>query len=519
MGLSKILDSFKIIKDKTTEILIHSENKLGENKFRKVLFLLFCVFLFFVSYYISKDMLSGKIYLKIAAIIALLVALYLIKRLETFFYLLIFSLPFINFPLVAKFDALNFANGLYAFFLFIYLFRGVINNKILIPRTYLDWPIGLTIFVFFISIIQTRYITHVVYVIKKSFINAPYFRSIFQLGLFIFIMSSFYVTVSFLKDKEKIKTTIRIWICSSIVVALLGLYGYFFASYGMPFASKFLVAHTTRICSVFKEPIFYGLYFASVIPLLYSLILNKSYILPKKYMYIAFVLNMVAMFLSLSRSSWMATIVTIIIISSMNMKFKSLRAKIAAVIIIIILVLSIVAGVFFVSQFVSQANVEKSVLNIFTGKDFSALARVDAMATAWAIFKSHPIFGAGLGNYYFHYLDMSPFYDIIYTWFKESTPSINPDANNMYLTVMSETGILGFMCVLSIFLSIFFNIIKTLKKPGNEYWKPFLKGYLGSIVFLLIIYLFTSTLVYVFIWVMFGIIVAIQRQAKTSDQS
>ncbi|MFH1452398.1 MAG: O-antigen ligase family protein, partial [Armatimonadota bacterium] len=327
--------------------------------------------------------------------------------------------------------------------------------------------------------------------------------------------SSFYMTVAKLKDKESIKKAVRVWLWSSAFIAFLGLYGYFGIKLGLPMANKFLIYDLSRIKSTFKEPIFYGFYLASVIPLLYSLILNKSYLLPRKYLYGFLAINLLAMFFTLSRATWVAVIITIVIISAVNLKFKSVKVKIAAVTVIILIVIMIASAIFVISARTATERFEKSVTNIFSGKDFSALARLDAMATAWAIFYEHPVLGGGFGNYYFLYQKYSPFYEILYTW----DEWVHPDANNMYLTVMAESGLLGLAAVLSIFLTMFINIIKYLRICRDKYWDPFLKGYLGSIIFILIIYMFTSTLMYLFLWVMFGIIFAIQRQCMLAENT
>lgn len=513
--LSDLAEFFKNVKDKAAGGIIFLENKLGENKFRKIMLILFCVFLIIASYEASKEIFTGAVYFKTALIIILAVSFYVLKSPMSLYYILIFVLPFTDFPFTIGFDAFSFVNAIYACFLFVYFFVSVINNKIVIPKTYLNWPIGITIFIFFTSIIQTRFVGEGRYVIKGSFINAPYFRTLFQLSLFIFVVSSLYLTVLILKKEENLKKAIRIWIYSGTFIALLGIYGYFGAKYGLPMASSFVTFDISRIKSTLKEPIFYGIYLATLIPLLFSLILNKSDILPRKFLFTSFTINMAAMFLSMSRASWAAAILTIVLISSINIKFKSLRKKILVITSVIIILAVLIGAIFLIANKVAPETVNKSVLNIFTGKDFSALARIDAMATGWAIFTAHPVLGTGLGNYYYMYLRYSPFSEVIYNWGQEvGLVYISPDANNMYLTVLSETGILGFLAVLSIFVVLIMNIIKSLRQCKNKYWDPFLKGYLGGILFMMIVYLFTSTLMYVFIWVMFGIIISIQRQVE-----
>lgn len=506
------------IKKKIINIVVLFKNHVGEENFKKIFYALFCLFLFYASYWLSRQILSGKIYFEIILVCALAATVFFIQRRDLIFYLVIVCLPFTEFPLSFKFDALNFANLIYALFLFVYLFSCVVKNKITITKTPLDLAFKITVLVFFVSIIQTRYIGEVKYIIGRSFINAPYFRTLFQLVLFVFMISAFYVTVAMLKDKEKLKAVLRLWIYTGTVIAVLGLYGYFFANWGLPFASKFMVLTLGKVKSTFKEPVFYGLYLGTILPLLYSLILNKSGEFTRKFLWTSFIINFLALFLSGSRAAWLATIISFITISAMNMKFKSKRHAVLVIAGITLAALVFVLIVILVASAISSAAVERSFFNIFSGKDFSALARLDAMATAWVIFTEHPILGAGLGNYYFLYLSKSPLYDLIYVWAKDQFAAhVNPDANNMYLTFLAETGILGLGGVLFIFFTAFTSMIKTIKNSKDKYWTPFLKGYIGALCYMLVNYFFTSTLMFLFMWVMFGIIFSIIRQCAAQE--
>ncbi|MFH1454211.1 MAG: hypothetical protein ABIH00_09605, partial [Armatimonadota bacterium] len=215
-------------------LTVRIRDHLGEKKFRKAVYLLFCIFLVIFSYYATKSVMAGNITKQIIAVILLICFFYLVEHPTSLFYLLIFCLPFTEFPMGGRFDALNMANALYGFLLIATVFGAVIKNNLKIPGTYLDWPILITIGVFFFSIIQTGNIGRVDYIIKGSFINAPYFRTVFQVILFAFIASSFYMTVAKLKDKESIKKAVRVWLWSSAFIAFLGLYGYFGIKLGLP---------------------------------------------------------------------------------------------------------------------------------------------------------------------------------------------------------------------------------------------------------------------------------------------
>jgi O-antigen ligase len=67
--------------------------------------------------------------------------------------------------------------------------------------------------------------------------------------------------------------------------------------------------------------------------------------------------------------------------------------------------------------------------------EFTELSRLALWGTAAMMFTEHPILGAGYGNYKSRYIDYLP--DI---------EADKMDAHNLYLQLLSETGILGFAC-------------------------------------------------------------------------
>lgn len=516
-----MLEIINIIKEKFLNGLALFKEKIGKENFRKIVFILFCVILFIFSSYVSKNYLITGAYRKFILVILPIVLYAGLKYPGILFYCFIFCLPYTDFPsslIGLRFDAFSLTNMVLAFLMIVYLFICIMNNKILITKTYLDIPIMLIIIIFLISIIQTRHVTFIYSLMKDSIIHKPYYRTIFQVLLLTFEISSLYITLSILKKREDVEKTVRVWIYSATIVSLLGLYGYFGYKLGLPLADRFVVDLVGRLQGTLKEPIFFGFFMSSTLPVLYSLIISKTNFMPKKYLYSCFAIQIIAVFLSASRATWIAFVLTIILMTFLNLKTRNTLKKTILMLSIFVAIVAVVFSVFIISMAISSKGVETAVLSVFIGKDFSALSRLDSMATAWNMFKAYPVLGAGFGNFYLRFMEfIPPYHNLLYSWIKGFY--MPGDANNLFLTVLAETGIVGLAAILLMFFMLIKNISKTINTTGSEYWKTLLRGYRGSIFYMLILYFFMSTLTLTFIWTLFGLIMAIQRQcAQESKQ-
>lgn len=168
----------------------------------------------------------------------------------------------------------------------------------------------------------------------------------------------------------------------------------------------------------------------------------------------------------------------------------------------------------------TQAIQSKSLSGFFRYIGFGP--RIVYWETAYRIFSKHPIFGVGLGNFAFHFLDNLPAVQIGYM--PELLRGIVPDytrvttAKNFFARLLAETGLLGtsaFVTFLIVLLGccIYLWLSKDLKA---KFWG--VGGILGLIAFFVDTFSYDS-LAIPNSWVVFGLITAaFSVYAKSNKQ-
>ncbi|MBS5950347.1 MAG: O-antigen ligase family protein [Clostridium sp.] len=146
----------------------------------------------------------------------------------------------------------------------------------------------------------------------------------------------------------------------------------------------------------------------------------------------------VSVLLSFSRSAWLGTGVTLILLIifiNFNRKYKSFKINLSIVILITLLILLFKDRIYFIVE---------RILQTFQIGDVSSDGHKSMAVYAIKAFISNPIIGIGLNN----------FKDFV---------GYNTMTHSMYLTFLSETGILGSLA----YFYIWFNIMRKLYIKRN----------------------------------------------------
>lgn len=212
-------------------------------------------------------------------------------------------------------------------------------------------------------------------------------------------------------------------LCASIV-ALFGFIELFFV-----WNPYFKVVPDTRIMySTIGNPLVFGVFLIPFIPL--SIWFFKE---SKKFLkIIPFILVVFSILFSFSRISWITLFCVIIIYFSKKESFKKLKRN---WIYVIILAMLFLLPIFLVSSF---RGIFSYRFNITHLKSLSFIERVEAYKITRNILKDYPLFGVGFGNYPKIY----PKYKMEHNW-----PDL-PTADNMYLRLLCDTGIIGLVTFL-----------------------------------------------------------------------
>jgi len=105
----------------------------------------------------------------------------------------------------------------------------------------------------------------------------------------------------------------------------------------------------------------------------------------------------------------------------------------------------------------------ESVSNVAT--DASNLERINRWSSAIGMFKKRPVFGYGPGTYQFIY---APFQHSYEKTVISTNAGNRGTAHSEYLLVLSEEGLLGGICLISIFILIIITAVKNNKNVKNS---------------------------------------------------
>jgi len=329
----------------------------------------------------------------------------------------------------------------------IWLFQSFYFKRKIIWRTWIGIFLIGFLLVIFISLFQAR---EVFWGLRKF----VYFFSIFP--LYFLVLNWFLVKSELVK--KRVNQVILIITLASLPVALIGLFQffaqfvfgseiikYFWAKNIVPVFcganfGQLVVSHPSwwveirgkallRTFSIFSDPHMLSFYLGLVLPIFVACFWFKK----EKLFWTGFVLLFLALCLTFSRGGYLGLIGSFLVLSSGS--YFYLKEKKLAFVLLFCLLIFIMPGTWVSERFYS----------IFNLSEGSNLGRLEMWQKAWLLFKERPFFGVGLGNYALYLVS-----DIGYR---------NPiTAHNLYLEILSETGVFGLL----IWLVLFFGLIKNL---------------------------------------------------------
>lgn len=195
-----------------------------------------------------------------------------------------------------------------------------------------------------------------------------------------------------------------------------------------------------RIFSTFFNPNVFGFYINIILIMLCGEIniKNRNYI-----ELVTFLLGLICLFLTFSRATWISLIISLVI---SGVLFDKKYFKFALVIFVIII------------GFDKILNIGRSN-PIKLKEDSSMLYRIEIWKACFSIIKDNLFTGIGFGTL-FKYI--SSYSDIV-------KPNIE-HCHNLYIQVLTETGIIGFSSLILILNKLIKDIWNKTKKRNNQKW-------------------------------------------------
>jgi putative inorganic carbon (hco3(-)) transporter len=265
-------------------------------------------------------------------------------------------------------------------------------------------------------------------------------------------MALFFAVSGWLETKEQLQTVIKVILCSGILVALFGFYqvlakGYSDLYYHLyPLQEDSLEDWSGRITSFLFHFNSLAGYLNLVLPLsLAAMVLAKERWLRQAAL-ACHGMALAALYFTGSRGGLIAYAAMLLV----SMYFLQPRRT---ALVRVLLAMALAWALVTVLQLPSQIEAEGE--SRFQQIDeFTSISRLALWNAAGAMFVQHPVLGVGYGNYRSLYSDYIP----------GAAPN-QLDAHNIYLQVLSETGVIGFLAFSFAMVCLATVAIKVARNP------------------------------------------------------
>lgn len=439
---------------------------------------------------------TGALSLAIIPLLAVAIILtYLIIRSpELGWFLIVFFLPFERVP---SYDiaGVNFKiNTLLGFLtLFAWVLALMFNaKKYKVQPNILVIPLSLFALALVMSLTQAENFSRAVAVL--IFI-------LFTIGLSLLV-------VNMVNSKEQLKKTFLVMFLSGLIVGLFGLFQFAGDVIGLPptltllkegYGSK--VFGFPRVQAFSLEPLYLANYLLIPICVGLALVINRVDIVKRWWLIGFLALLLINFILTVSRGGYLGLVVSLLILGIFFAK-KILTWR-------NVLIGVVTAFVVFYGVAFALSKGEYRATNEFLGhiklqdltEGESIQGRLAAFKKGLNAYRQNPFLGVGIGNY-------GPWVD--------NYPGARPITgweivNNQYIELMAETGLAGLITFGLVILVLIFRTFVALKYASDIYLRSVLIGLFAALIGVLVQYNFMSTLYIIHIWVLIGLLVAVQN--------
>lgn len=321
-------------------------------------------------------------------------------------------------------------------------------------------------------------------------------------------------------SKNVLRKGISIYITAAIIASAYGVYVTVGFMFGLHTGQE-VTWTVPRLFGTATEPQVFANFLLSVIPLSIALYILRSREVYGKMMLIGIWLFTLALLMTFSAGAWAgaaAGMVPLLLIFK-EIKLKNLLFLAGVFSLVWVSVLAInqwgspgylkgfdsISVKFKIHSPATSAPAESQTKkeNIYSLSMVSVNEREWYREAAWKMFKTHPVFGVGLGNYGYLYNEYRP----------AAAPKVEyyARAHNQYLEILAEMGVVGFAAFLFVLLSLFAIVWKVLKKGKNNSLRIYTVGLFASLAAMGVQGYSLGILLHNYIWVVLGLTYAASR--------
>lgn len=312
-----------------------------------------------------------------------------------------------------------------------------------------------------------------------SLINAEEVHSgLIIIFAWIYIFFVYLVIYNTINEFSLIENYTKLFIGVCVILSIYGLYLWLSgmsAKGANPFG-RIGILESNHFAFILEETIFLSMFLA-MFPY-QSFVSRISYL-------ISFILLFFTLLFTYSRGAWVSCMVVLFWLIFISIRKGRYYLRFAGYAFIILFIASM--------MFYNHPNLRARVLTLAQGPELASLKRYHRFEGSLRVFLEHPILGVGVNNL----TTMQTYY--------EHAPA---GSGNLYLRVLAETGIIGFMSFAFLIIKIFHELSKGVKSRLPNSKEEFIQlGFLAGFLANAFDFLFFG-LIYPLPWIFFGIGIA-----------
>jgi len=341
-------------------------------------------------------------------------------------------------------------------------------------------------------------------------LNAPNLdRSIAVLIFTILSIGACLLTPNLVVDRTILRRTLWALLAGAVVVSLFGLFQFVGDLVGLPTTITGLrdlytkdVFGFPRIQSTALEPLYFANYLLLPTALAFVFAIRAAG-RQRLWWFALLALFGTNLVLTVSRGGYLALAAVLVVIAAFSLRSLLRPSTIISLLVAIILVW--VAAVRFLGiGDTFSLNLEtftQHVTNVFFGPSFTE--RVETIEQARQAWQEHPWIGIGPGSFG-PYASVHPFVEPKSGW---------KIVNNEFIELSAETGTLGLMAIISLFVILILRTVKAIRRSSDPWLKALLLAGLATTIGIVVQYQTFSILYIIHIWFIIGLLIAAQNQS------
>ena len=332
----------------------------------------------------------------------------------------------------------------------------------------------------------------------------------------------FFCMVNTIHSQEQARRILKAMLITCGLVCAYGLYGYYTG----------IAIRDGRLVASFEYHSRIAKYISLLLPIAVCLFLWYKDIMSRLFLALLIILCSFSLVLTMNRTSWIAILITMLFVGFAVQK-KLLMVIVIGVCALLIFILP--------SKFIKHAKTVTQVDKFFASKKILG-ERLLCWKASIAMIQDHPLLGIGPGKKNFR--DAFQLYGgkikDAEKRIKKEKASGQPKetkirkksvvkrveklshAHNIFLHIWVETGIVGLLAFLWLFVMVFYSSVKSWRSLKSGYEKALLLGITASLISIFSHGLtdsFWKKPDAVFLWYIIGILFVIIRSASSRDQT